>query len=1280
MADLTIGSTPLPADLNTKSQPDLDKDFFQVTASGLKIGTSYDFQFQYVFADGALSEWSPTYRLTTAGYQTKLTKPSITLIGENLSYSVSYTQQTDKNFLHAIVEEVVTESNTVPTSGWTIVAISSSNPVLVPTGNKLKRWVRVRLADKISGFSPYSDPAQVTPRNIIDEEVDETPPNEVTITSAQWVGTAPNEQIQINYTIPATDGGVDFILELTGGGKTRPFYINKVGTSLNQVYSITIASLEAAFGLDYATSFTGLFRSRDKAGNISSGTPFSIGSASNGLNGVTPVAVGTAIANGFSISWNLGSATYAKVYTSTTSGFTPNEGQPAQYTGAGPYIENTSTTSGFSTVYYRVKFFGPKNGDYSNFSAEGSVTPLNPDVTDTTPPPAITSATGTGSTNTQDPSGISGQISLSIVQPSMPIDLGGYTIKIVNGGNTWYQDFPTSTALSTIVVRNGILVGQSYTVSIATRDKINNYASYVAASNNPISISDTRTNTSVATNLIISATDSIATASWTAPVDTNVGSYRIQLTTNADTTFSSPIQEIFTDSTQTSFGGLTASTTYRVRVTSKYSNNGPLSTNHVSTTFTLNASGAISDGIAPTTNPALTSAMVKSLFGAFAITFPEVTNSDAVTYEVFIKPTDSTGIVSNTYKVLEVSGTFAVVKTLAGGTTALSYGTDYYIAIRAKDNDGVSTGAVTAVGPVQTLQVQNADLAADSVYANNIKAGEIDASKMITDLLFTNKTINVGETTSTNRIRLDANTATISGQSVKSRIFIGTGNYDDAGTSFYADNIGRVSIKDKLKFDGTNLQIDANGSFGGLLTAGPTGQKVKIGLDAGGSGLHGINLEATGDYIYNSGNFRLGAGKITYNGNLDISSQVTITGSSTITGDLGITGVNGTFYAGASKSTGNRVVMNSGGLFGYSGGSTNFSFPNSTGQFTLGTGEISGWSVNSGTIEKQTGSTYAGISTGTYAFFAGGGSAGSGTGSGAPKFTVTQAGVLSATGVNIKDGKLDIGADWPSGFHVDSSGNLKAANAIVKGEIQATTGTIGNINIDSGGLYIGASPSSGDRIVLNSAGIQAISGAATVFQLAKDGTGKIGGWTYSASTLSSGSITLNALTPSITVSSAINAIGLYGATDDLDESNDSDANGNVSTIGAGSSNPTLTIGSSQITSTGVLQLNGQSYTEIISGGTQSAMFSSDRSSMRFTTGLYLGDPNKSSQSNVQSTNLTTRVPWISIDASLRLRKGAPLKYPNGSAGAYVRNIYIKQTSNTTIAPTTGNIGDIFITY
>jgi hypothetical protein len=759
--DLIINPTSEILAANTAN----DKNNFTFVAPDLKIGTVYTFQFQYVFEDGVVSKWSPSYQLTTASYVSQLTPPTITVTPATLGYIVSYTNQTDKNFDNAIIEEAVSTSSTAPSSGYQQVGVTSSNPITITVGDVLKRWVRVKLTDKIAGNTAYSNIVAVTP--------------------------------------------------------------------------------------------------------------------------VDPVAAA---------------------------------------------------------------------------------------IDDIAPDP-IQSATAEGIADGSDSSGISGILNVSVVNSlaSAPSDFNGYIVKIIRQSDSkeWYQTFFSKTYLTTFPVKLGVVVGQSYSLSIATTDG-RNQSAFVAVTGNPISVSDTRSNTSVATNFVVSATDSILNVSWTASTDASVQSYRVQLASNADTTFSSPLQEIYANSNTVSFGGLSPSTTYRIRVTTRYGT-GLLSTNHLTGTATLNASGSISDGQAPTTNPSISASNIKSLFGAFAITFPEVVNNDAVVYEVFIKTTNATGIVDAQYKVLEVGGTFAVVKTLADKTTALSYGTDYFIAIRAKDNDGVSTGTVTAVGPVQTTQVANADLAADSVYANNILAGVIDASKMTTDLMFVDKTINVGESTSLNRIRLDSSVTTPitmtdpalaspSTYSVKSRIFIGAGNYYSNGTSFYADNTGRFSIGDKLRFDGTNLTINGSGTFTGLLTTGSGSNVIKVGTGANGSN-NGIYIGASTDYIYTDGTFQFGGSSgISYNGaTLNVKGQLEVKGNSTLTGDLKLDPAgSGVFYIGDNKTaggTGDKIVISSAGISAYASG-------NSTPKFQLakdGTGKIGGWSINDSSISSLNSTTGKGI-------------------------------------------------------------------------------------------------------------------------------------------------------------------------------------------------------------------------------------------------------------------------------------------------------------------------------
>jgi len=739
-----------PDDLNKNKSVKTGQDYFTIPVVDLKIGEQYSFNFQWVYPNGKVSPWSDGLTLTTASYATKLTKPTITVTPATLGYIVSYTKQTDKNFDNAIIEEAVSTSNTAPTTGYQEVGVTSSNPITITVGNVLKRWVRLKLTDKIAGNTAYSDPVAVTP--------------------------------------------------------------------------------------------------------------------------VDPVA----------------------------------------------------------------------------------------EATDSVAPDPIQSATAVGLADSSDSSGISGIVNVSVVNAvaTAPADFNGYIVKIIRQSDSreWSQTFFSKTYLTTLSVKLGVVVGQSYSISIATTDG-RNQSSFVAVTGNPISVSDTRTNTSVATNFVVSATDSILNVSWTASTDASVQSYRVQLTSNTDTNFASPLQEIYANSNTVSFGGLSPSTTYRIRVTTRYGT-GLLSTNHLTGTATLNASGSISDGQAPTTNPSITTSNIKSLFGAFAITFPEVVNNDALVYEVFIKPTNATGIVDPQYKVLEVGGTFAVVKTLADKTTALSYGTNYFIAIRAKDNDGVSTGTVTAVGPVQTTQVANADLAADSVFANNIKAGEIDASKMVTDLLFAEKTINVGESTSLNRVRLDGTTVTLNDFptgtfSAKGRIFIGAGNYYSSGTSFYADNTGRFSIGDKLRFNGTDLTINGSGTFTGLLTTGSGSNVIKVGTGANGAN-NGIYIGASADYIYTDGTFSLGAGAITGSSTaLSVKGELEVKGTSKVIGDLQIDPAgSGVFYIGANKTiggTGDKIIINSNGIAAYPSGSNDARFQLSKD----GTGTIGGWNINATSLSAS---------------------------------------------------------------------------------------------------------------------------------------------------------------------------------------------------------------------------------------------------------------------------------------------------------------------------------------
>jgi hypothetical protein len=224
---------------------------------------------------------------------------------------------------------------------------------------------------------------------------------------------------------------------------------------------------------------------------------------------------------------------------------------------------------------------------------------------------------------------------------------------------------------------------------------------------------------------------------------------------------------------------------------------------------------------------------------------------------------------------------------------------------------------------------------------------------------------------------LSAYTKTVGALSTAGRIYIGgpetstsvaVGIYNDSGTPFYADNLGRFSLGDKLTWSGNlstpqlNVKgtIDVTGAstFSSYVLAGATSSSfIGIGyqvpyrlssvLQSGANGLTGIVINSSGtaansDYIKSDGTFRLAGGLLTFiGGTLAVQGNITansIAANTDLSG-LSITGTTGTFGG---------VTINSSGI-----SSTNFSVT-STGILSAAAGTIGGWDIN-GTQLRSTG-------------------------------------------------------------------------------------------------------------------------------------------------------------------------------------------------------------------------------------------------------------------------------------------------------------------------------------
>jgi hypothetical protein len=443
---------------------------------------------------------------------------------------------------------------------------------------------------------------------------------------------------------------------------------------------------------------------------------------------------------------------------------------------------------------------------------------------------------------------------------------------------------------------------------------------------------------------------------------------------------------------------------------------------------------------------------------------------------------------------------------------------------------------------------------------------------------------------------------------------------------------------------------------------------------------------ATTNYIeWNGASFvidgDLRAKKGSFSGNINMAS-----GASVYSGTIGGNTVTATGDTGGSL-TGAGYILNSSGLtFSSATVSGITTIDGSTGKLTTASANIGGWDVASSSISKTS-------SNGTISL-----------NSSNAQIVLSSASYTAGIATPNTNSASDIvfwagGArDTNANFYVQSNGTVVMKSAIITGyasagDIPDVTGfiTAGQVNTNvtsiSGGVITTgiirnatqSGPSNGSDYSTSGMAINLDNGTITAKQFRVDASGNA----FFLGTLSSGiSLSAPAITggsiigASVTVTDSIISSGLPSASDSsLSESNDTNQDTSTSYVGNTTFNPTLKLENGKISSNSIMRIEGASYTEILSGGTQSAMFDSSRSALNFTTGLYLGNPNASSSANVQ--NHTT--PYVTIDARMRLRKGAPLTYPNGSTGAYVRNIYIKQTTSTPSA-TTGHVGDIMITY
>ncbi len=674
--------------------------------------------------------------------------------------------------------------------------------------------------------------------------------------------------------------------------------------------------------------------------------------------------------------------------------------------------------------------FSKKLGGFTGYSNTLSVTPTKIDPTDTTPPsiPSITSGSATHNT-------------IPVTITTSDDTTKGFRLRYKLSTDTLYSpDIVLYAGASTSHTIKDLDPNKTYQISVAAYDGANNTSDY----SSDITATTSATVVPVVSNILLSALSYGLYATWTAPSSPTVpiDNYRIQLYDSSN----SLLQTVYSFTTVVSFSGLKASTTYYVKVNA-IDITGNSGNQVTSSNITLNAAGGASDGLAPTSSPTPT---VTPLYQALEVKWSPTSNIDLVTYEVHVSSTNSFTTSLGT-KSLETKGTFAIIKTLPGTSTSLTYGTTYYVKIIAKDFDGPAPESIQS--SAQTLQVDNGDLAADSVRANVIKAGTITATEINSDSLLVGKLFKVGAGESdTHAIKIDASGST-------TKLYSGAGIYSDSGTPFYLDTTGKFSLQDRLFFSSGVLTvkgaIDAtSGTISGAITLNNGTMKIGGNVNSTFDGIH-INANS---YWYSTGLFAVGTSTTKFlewtGAALKVTGEINAQ-SGTITGNLNVT--TGALIAGTVG--GPRVQVNSSGLFAYGNLLVNGSpvltettqiIGNAAtdaptfittraliGNWTVQTDKITGGGLtlnSSGSIIGTSGTSYIGIK---------------------PRQS-------AGTDIVLWSGNTDTPAinsatSGQAGFQVNANGQLYATGAIISGKITVESGSsLGGLLNDTSKVYYSA--------------------------------------------------------------------------------------------------------------------------------------------------------------------------------------------------------------------------------
>jgi len=281
----------VPADLALVAQPDINKDYFNVTVKDLKINKTYAIQFQWVELDGKLGPWSPGFIFTTSN-ETAPAVPTAVTVPSSAAGSIPVTLSsfpTNAKRVDVIITGGIFGTSTVAYSFTT----AGTTTIAAPAGTYI---VQLRSISPTGVTSTVGTTFTITITSADIVVLPSTTPSTPTVSSTlgaiqlAWNGKTssgadqPSGFVAAKVYVGTTSGFTPVDTGSAGANQVDVLNFANGQNTLNIAVGTVVNGTALTYGVDYFVKIktTNGNAAQDSAAVLATGSPVRIGQVGNG--------------------------------------------------------------------------------------------------------------------------------------------------------------------------------------------------------------------------------------------------------------------------------------------------------------------------------------------------------------------------------------------------------------------------------------------------------------------------------------------------------------------------------------------------------------------------------------------------------------------------------------------------------------------------------------------------------------------------------------------------------------------------------------------------------------------------------------------------------------------------------------------------------------------------------------------------------------------------------------------------------------------------------------